>query len=231
MTYISYFILLMATVTLFEETKTYSVRKIQGDELHVTGKGDSPQWKKAAELSDFIYPWENKKATSMTFKALHSKDWFYCLYTVLDADVKVFVKNNDKLEVVKSERVEIFFRKDDRLSPYYGLELDPLARVLDYEAEYPRKFNSTWSWPKGKLIVKTNRTKQGYTVEVAIHKTSLEELGLLNNQKIEAGIFRAECDDVNGDEEKIKWISWLKPDSETPDFHIPSSFGVLRLED
>jgi hypothetical protein len=51
------------------------------------------------------------------------------------------VVKNDKLEVVNSERVEIFFRKDEALTPYYGLELDANGRVLDYEAEYHRKFN------------------------------------------------------------------------------------------
>lgn len=223
----------MATVTLAEDTKIYHVRKTQGTSLAITGKGDNPEWKRAVELSDFIYPWENgnKKSTSMIFKALHSKEWFYCLYQVKDDDIKVFVSTNDKSEVARSERVEIFFRKDDRLSTYYGLELDPLARVLDYEAEYHRKFNSNWTWPAGKLIVKADRTKYGYTVEVAIDKASLKSLGLLSEKKIEAGIFRAECDDTDGSEDAMKWISWLKPDSETPDFHIPSSFGVLLLED
>lgn len=223
----------MATVTLVEDTKTYHVKKIQGTTLAITGRGDSPEWKKAVELSDFLYPWEpgEKKSTSLTFKAMHSKDWFYCLYEVKDSDIKIYVKSNDKSEVARSERVEIFFRKDDRLSTYYGLELDPLARVLDYEAEYHRKFNSNWTWPAGKLIVKSNRTKEGYTVEVAIEKASLKSLGLLSGKKIEAGIFRAECDDINGSEEAMKWISWLKPDSKTPDFHIPSSFGILLLEE
>jgi len=221
----------MATVTLVESTQTYRVRKVQGTALDITGKGDNPEWKKAIELSDFIYPWENKKSTAMTFKALHTRDWFYCLYEVKDDDIKVYVKTNDKSEVARSERVEIFFRKDERLLTYYGLVLDPLARILDYEAEYHRKFNSNWTWPKGKLIVKTDRTNHGYTVEVAIDKESLKSLGLLSGQKIEAGIFRAECDDINGSEEGMKWISWLKPNSETPDFHIPSAFGVLLLED
>lgn len=231
MTYLSYFILTMASVTLFEETKTYNVRRISGEEFVVNGKGDNPEWKNAIELSDFVYPWENRKATSMVFRALHSKDWVYLLYDVKDDNIQIYVKTNDKSEVASSERVEIFFRKDDRLSPYYGLELDPLARVLDYQADYHRKFNSNWTWPAGKLIVRSNRTKHGYTVEVAVNKESLKSLGLLTDAKIEAGIFRAECDDVNGSEEKMKWISWMKPESTTPDFHIPSAFGTLLLQD
>jgi hypothetical protein len=29
----------------------------------------------------------------------------------------------------------------------------------------------------------------------------------------------------------MSWISWLKPTSETPDFHIPSAFGTLVLSE
>lgn len=167
----------------------------------------------------------------MSFRALHSKYWVYCLFMVKDNDIQVFVKNNDKLEVVKSERAEIFFRSDEKLSPYYCLELDPVGRIFDYQAEFHRKFNTDWVWPTGKLIVKTNRTKDGYTVELAVHKQSLLDLRLLDKQKIQAAIFRAECHDEYGVEENMKWISWIKPKSEEPDFHIPSSFGILELEE
>ncbi|MEK6781163.1 MAG: carbohydrate-binding family 9-like protein [Bacteroidota bacterium] len=229
-----YFIILMTSGLLHqptEDTKIYQVKKIQS-ELDVTGKGNSPLWKNATELSDFTYPWETQQPPFTSFKALHSKDWFYCLFNVKDDNVNVYVVKNDKSEVVYSDRVEIFFRKDDRLSPYYGLELDPNARILDYKAEFPRKFNDTWTWPSGQLIVKANRTADGYSVEIAISKESLKQLEVLKNRKIEAGLFRANCLELNGESEAhIKWISWVKPDSKTPDFHIPSAFGVLILQD
>ncbi len=235
MVYLAYLILFMATEfskpTLID-TKVYHVKTIQDKELIVSGKGDSPLWKQASELSDFTYPWENEQPPHTLFRALHNKDWLYCLYDVKDDNINVYVNTNDKSEVVHSDRVEIFFRKDDRMSPYYGLELDPLARVLDYEAEYHRKFKGEWSWPAGQLIVKSNRRKDGYTVEIAISKKSLNQLGILQGKAIEAGLFRGNCLEISlKDESKIKWISWVKPASETPDFHIPSAFGVLMLED
>lgn len=235
MAYLAYLILFMATEfskpTLID-TKAYRVKTIQDKELIVSGKGDSPLWKQANELSDFTYPWENEQPPHTLFRALHNKDWLYCLYDVKDDNINVYVNTNDKSEVVHSDRVEIFFRKDERMSPYYGLELDPLARVLDYEAEYHRKFKGEWSWPAGQLIVKSNRRKDGYTVEIAISKKSLNQLGILKSKTIEAGLFRGNCLEISlKDESKIKWISWVKPASETPDFHIPSAFGVLMLED
>ena len=212
------------------EAKTYSVKKIE-KELVITGKGDSPLWKNANELTDFIYPWEKEKPPFTLFRALHSKDWLYLLYNVKDEMVNIYVKDNDKRDVAYSDRVEIFFKQDDLLEkPYYGLELDPAGRVLDYRAKYHRQFNDPWFWPVGQLVVKTSRTKDGYIVEVAISKTSLEQLGLLKDNSLKAGIFRGECIKLTGDESSLKWISWVKPDSITPDFHIPSPFGVLLLE-
>jgi hypothetical protein len=113
--------------------------------------------------------------------------------------------------------------------PYYGLELDPNGRVYDYQAEYHRKFNPQWTWPVGQLIVKANKTTDGYTVEVAISKKSLKELQLLKGNVLEAGVYRGDCIEITEDNSKIKWISWVRPDSPTPNFHIPSSFGILKL--
>lgn len=73
--FLSYFTILMTSAILDhpkEDTKTYAVKVIQ-DELQVTGKGDSPLWKNANELTDFIYPWENEKPPLISFKALHSR--------------------------------------------------------------------------------------------------------------------------------------------------------------
>lgn len=234
MIFLSYLTLLMATVHPqypLADTKTYHVNNIHDAELIVTGNGDSPLWKKANELTDFNYPWETGSPPHTSFRALHNKEWLYCLYDVKDDNINVYVKTNDKSEVVHSDRVEIFFRKDDRMSPYWGLELDPLARVLDYEAVYHRKFNDKWTWPAGQLIVKSNRTKDGYSVEIAIKKKSLLDLGVIKGTTIEAGLFRGNCVEIDLDgDKKIKWISWVKPASKTPDFHIPSAFGILTLE-
>jgi len=230
---ISYLTLLMTTA-LFDQPKddikTYPVKRIQ-DELQVTGKGDSPLWATAIELSDFIYPWENEKPPLTSFKALHNSDWLYCLFRVEDDNINLFVNKNAKSEVASSDRVEVFFKIDDLLSPYYGLEMDPLGRVMDYKAQYYRKFDSNWSWPTGEMVIKTDLRKDGYTVELAFSKKSLNALGLLKAKRLLAGLYRGNCIALSGDKATLKWISWVRPDSTTPDFHISSSFGILMLED
>jgi hypothetical protein len=232
MKYLSIFILLMTAGISYplDRTGTYQVKKIQ-EALVITGKGDSRLWDHADELSDFSYPWEHGQPPLTVFKALHDEQWLYCLFSVQDEHVKIYVDKHDKSEVVWSDRAEIFFRKDDQLSPYYCLELDPSGRILDYKAEHYRKFDFHWSWPAGELIVKTHRADGGYTIEVAVSKRSLDSLGLLEGKLLQAGLYRADCVDLKEKQATFKWISWIRPDSETPDFHIASSFGVLTLED
>lgn len=217
------------TLTHFTEGRdTYSIRKID-EEISLTGKGDDPKWQQARPLTDFSYPWEKEAAPPTTFKALHNDDWVYFLFIVADDDVNIRKETNHKSEVAASSRAEIFFRIDERLAPYYCLEIDPLGRVLDYEARYHRKFDTNWSWPKDQLVIKSDQRKDGYSVEFAISKKSLQQLKLLKNNTLEAGLFRANCAFKANGEADFKWISWLQPDAKTPDFHIPSSFGTLRL--
>lgn len=231
MSMLSFILIVVTTVTLqsTEKIKTYNIRRTTAEPI-LSGKGDDPQWKGAEVLTDFHFPWEKEKPYPTTFRALHDDKWVYFLFDVTDPAVHVEIKTNNKMEVAASSRAEIFFKTDDRLDPYYCLEIDPNARVLDYEARHHRQFDVAWSWPKDHLLIKTDRRKDGYTVEFAITKTSLTQLGLLKNNSLQAGIFRADCTPNPGAEPDFKWISWVKPDSPTPDFHIPSSFGLLILD-
>jgi hypothetical protein len=233
MIYLSFLITFMASAIFHpreENGKVYQVKKIS-EAITITGKGDNPLWKKANQLTDFTYPWETEKPSPTLFKALHNNEWLYCLYEVDDADIKLYVDTNEKHEAVRSDRAEIFFKKDDRMSPYYCLEIDPLARVFDCKGEHYRKLDTNWSWPEGQLIVKADLRKDGYTIEIAISKASLKDLELLHDQTLLAGLFRADCIELKGKEANFRWISWIKPASETPDFHIASAFGKLVLLD
>lgn len=210
--------------------KTYSVNKISGS-IHVSGAGDDPLWNKASPLSDFSYPWATETPQKTTFKALHNDSLVYCLFDIDDDHVTISNDKNGKMDVVSSSRAEIFFKMDDHLTPYYCLEIDPKCRVLDYEANYYRKFNFQWSWPDNGLNAKSIVRQNGYSIELAITKTSLQNLDLIRNKTLHAGLFRADCKLQSNGEPAFKWISWVSPDSRTPDFHIPSAFGRLNLQE
>lgn len=190
-----------------------------------------PAWGNAEILADFCSPWTSEAVPTMTFRALWNDKDFVFRFDVVDTGVHVFVKTNQKMEVIYSDRVEIFFRKDERMSPYFCLELDPYGRVLDYKTQYYRKFEYDWKWPgHDNLRVQAGFTAGGYWVEGAVSLSSLKELGLLNIGRLEAGIFRGKCNNA-APEPEFTWISWVKPDSETPDFHIPSAFGQVILSE
>jgi hypothetical protein len=209
----------------------YLVRKAPGD-FDVTGQGLSPSWQQATSLTDFEYPWETATPTLTSFKAIHGERCIYFLFEVNDPRTHIEVVTNDKCEVIDSSRVEIFLRKDEKLTPYYCLEIDAAGRVLDYLGNFHRQFDFNWAWPAGELVVKASTSAGGYVVEAAITKRSLNELGVLsrNAPRLQAGLFRAECTHTVVPRDHMRWISWIQPNSPTPDFHIPSAFGVLELE-
>lgn len=210
------------------EIKTYQVNQINdgtltGPDIH------SSLWNNAFRLSDFTLPWDDGPAPAMIFRALYDREWLYCLFNVQDSDVKVYVNKNEKAEVIYSDRVEMFFRQNEQLNLYYCLEIDPLARVYDYRAAFHRKFDPSWAWPSGHLVVQTERNQNNYAVSCAISMESLKHLGLLNDMQLQTGLFRGKCLELDLAKENMKWISWMKPDSVHPDFHIASAFGVLQL--
>ena len=134
-----------------EGQDTYPIRKIHG-KLTLTGKGDDRQWQQAEALTDFKYPWESEPTPPTTFRALHDEAWVYFLFDVEDSDVNIHRDTNHKTEVASSSRAEIFFRINERLTPYYCLEIDPLGRVLDYEATYHRKFDTSSPFGHDQLV-------------------------------------------------------------------------------
>lgn len=190
----------------------------------------SPDWKEALVLTGFSYPWSVQPPPVMSFRALWNDALFYFRFDVETAHDLTYIHENNKIEVLDSDRVEIFFKSDDWLDPYYCLEMDHLGRILDYRASYYRKFEYEWQWPgNNQLQIRSEYTESGYIVEGSITMASLKELNLLNNNELQAGLFRGECLKIRDPESGFSWISWIKPESVHPDFHIPSSFGVIKL--
>lgn len=211
--------------------KIYKVKRIANRELSHDVNIKHPIWDKANILSDFSFPWEDKVSPKTVFRALYDENYFYFRFDVEDDNVLTHVNEDHKMEVVDSDRVEIFFRRNEKLNPYYCLEMDARGRVLDYVTQYYRDFDYEWQWPGTEnLDVKASESNGGYVVEGAISLSSLEELGLLKNNQLEAGLYRGYCMKLPRPKAELRWISWVKPEVNKPDFHIPSSFGLLKFE-
>jgi len=205
----------------------YYVERIGQTDTPVTDL-NSIDWSNSNLLTDFISPWQDAPANT-TFRALWDQENFYFKFDVQEKNILIYRKDDAEQEVVGSERVEIFFRQNDQLNPYYCLEMDAAGRIFDNEVRHYRQYNPQWTWPEGQLQIKAERNHNGYSLSGKITIKSLKELGLLKENKLQAGLYRGRCLKIGGNDFSFHWISWVDPKTEKPDFHVASSFGELVL--
>ena len=212
------------------QTKTYLVKKTD-DPIIITGKGSDKAWKNANVLTEFLCPWELEDLPATEFRALWSNTHLYVLYHVEDNQIIAPQRNLGEMDVVKSDRIEIFFKSADEKQPYYSLEMDALGRYLDSEGIFNKKIDIDWDWPKSDIILKASQNKEGYIVEGAISFESFRQLGVYQDDGIlNAGLYRGEYYHKDDYKISVKWISWVIGNTEKPNFHVPNSFGILKLE-
>ena len=209
--------------------KNYNINIIEKNKLIINGKGDNQLWNEAESLTDFVSAWDKEAFKMVEFKGLWDSEKVFFNFRVFDNEVHINKKDNSFESIRNSDRVEIFFRTDELLNPYYCLEIDPTPRIMDFKAYPNKQFDFDWNWTAADIEVKSSIDTSQFTVEIAITIVSLKKLRLLKDGKMEVGIFRAKYNQQkNGIFEPI-WITWVNPNTETPNFHTPSSFGELKL--
>lgn len=214
-----------------QQTGVYSIRKINIGEPS-TAFPSNNLWESAERLQTFHQPWGKEECPEILFKALHDNEFLYLRYQVQDPDVLLFEGGNGKMDVTQSDRVEIFLSTDPQLKTYYCLEIDPSGNILDYSATYHRIFDFQWTWPDGHIFVATDIGSSDYEVDIRISKQSLNQLGLIKDNALCAGIYLGHCialPDKGKQNAKLNWLTWIDPLVENPDFHVPTSFGILKL--
>ncbi|KUJ61312.1 endoxylanase [Flavobacteriaceae bacterium CRH] len=209
--------------------KNYNVNRIEKNILQINGLGDNPFWNKAETLTDFISPWDDLETEKIELKALWDTEFIYFLYKVYDTNIHIDRKDDSVDSIAESDRVEIFFRTDETLNPYYCLEIDPTPRIMDFIAYPNRKFDYDWNWPENDISVKSHIKENYFVVEIAVSIQSLKNFHLINDNIIEAGLYRAKYKKQKNNLFEPTWISWVNPNTETPNFHTASSFGTLTL--
>lgn len=213
------------------EPKEYEVKLIEKKQLLITGTGDNPLWNNAMVLKDFCSPWNEDKQSKIIFKALWDREYLFFNFCVLDAAIHLEKKDESYESIGNSDRVELFFRPNDSMNPYYCLEIDTAARIMGFIA-YPNKnFDFSWNWPKNDIEVKSAVNADSFTVEGAISIQSLHRFNLIKNNKIKTGVFRAKYNQKEDFGYEPTWISWVNPNTKTPNFHIASSFGNFVLQE
>ncbi|WP_264523377.1 sugar-binding protein [Flavobacterium sp. N502536] len=186
-------------------------------------------WEKANELTDFCSAWNSDPFSKIAFSAFWDRENLFFKFRVFDTHIHLDQKDDSIDSIGNSDRVELFFRINASLDPYYCLEIDTAGRVMDFKARPGKDFDFDWNWPKNDLEITTSKDEISFTVEGRISIQSLKQLNLIQNNTIEAGVFRAKFDKNTNDEYEPTWISWVNPNTETPNFHIASSFGKFIL--
>jgi hypothetical protein len=227
----------------------YRVRRLPTADIKIDCSLSEHQWTLAYRERQFTFPWENRPAPATEFRAFCDEAFFYFAFQVEDADIFTLDTLRDKQDVIFEDRVEIFFTPDADAKHYYCLEIDPLGRTYDYEATYYRQFNPAWHCEgletAGKL------TADGYTVEGRIPLATFAALGfspLTPGSHFVCGLYRAEFSHDRSGRPVVQedsphncgrklaitppleaWMSWIDPKTPQPDFHVPASFGRLKI--
>lgn len=210
--------------------KEYQVMLLNEKQKKGTDFSVLSSWEKANCLTDFSSPWKNDPISKIEFRALWDLENFYFKFVVFDRDIYIDQKDDTVESIGNSDRVELFFRTDDSLNPYYCLEMDTSARIMDFEAKPNKDFDFNWKWPKEHIKVQSSKDANSFIVEGQISIASLEELNLIRNNTIETGVYRAKFSIDENKNYQPTWISWVDPNTPEPNFHIASSFGKFILQ-
>ena len=210
--------------------KIYEARYASDANIVVDGAVTESGWEQANVETGFSFPWEDRRIPGTEFRALYDAQNMYFSFRVEDDDIVLADPFRNKEDVVREDRVELFFALDEELTQYVCLEIDPLGRVLDYRASHYRRFDFSWSFPGLNTVGK--RTRDGYAVEGRFPLKAFLSLGFPppdSGRKIKFGIYRAEFRHTKGSEWSESWISWVDPRTKEPDFHVAGSFGYLKF--
>lgn len=179
-------------------------------------------------LADFRFPWQERPCPRTEFRAVHDGEWLHFRFEADDADLVLGDSPDPGQAALGSDRVELFFAADAELSlPYYGAEMDPAVRVYDYRARFHRRFDDTWSFET--LEFRSEIRAGGYAVTGKFAISELVSLGCFKDDAMVAGVYRAEFSHAPDGGIAEDWISWIDPGTETPDFHVPGSFGRFEF--
>lgn len=203
-----------------------------GESISIDGRGSDPGWELAQVLTDFSFPWSEREPPATEFRAVCDARQLVFRFDVTDFDVVLSDGADAMQKVIGSDRAEIFFSTGPNLNPYFGIEIDPRGEVLAYEARFHRQMN--WNWTCDGLVVATSLTDIGYIVEGRVPLSTFRRLGCLhrddNGEYLMAGLYRAEFSRAPSGGPVIEdWMSWVDPHVAAPDFHVPTSFGTIRL--
>lgn len=167
-------------------------------------------------FTGFHAPWDElDDATVLTCRS--TADSLFFDYVVKDSTLTVISEISSKRDIEPEDRVEVFFSSTpDMKVPYFGFEVDPLGRVLDYTVGYYRDFD--YGWSLSGIGTAYELTEDGYRVTMSFSRDDLSVLGINTADRFWIGAFRADFR-LDG---SVNWYSLRSNDDEYADFHKPN---------
>nr|WP_299388579.1 sugar-binding protein [Allomuricauda sp.] len=173
-------------------------------------------WEQYNYLHGLMDPWKLKAKDDTHFDFTTTPKYFYFYFKAKDTTPTKIIDYVNERSLLYQDRVELFFSSTKELDEYYGAEITPQGKVLDFKAHFPRDIDHSWNFQT--LDFASKNTDDGYIVEGRISRKELLSFGIVNS--LYMGIFRA---DFHGGR-KVNWHTRTLPDSPKADFHIPSAF-------
>lgn len=205
------------------------IKTLPQSNIKLDGRLSEKEWAGIAPV-DLRSPWVKRTDHIANYRSFTDRQYFYFGFEVTDTTLMLYVSSQEA-DVAKGDRVELFFANKADLKNYYCLEMSPADKVLSYSAKHYRVFDNSWNLPGLELSAQVK--KGGYTVEGRLPMAALRQIAGQTASdtkpfKLYTGVF---CGDYFGvNENDVEWHSWITPKSATPDFHIPSAFGVFEFE-
>lgn len=177
---------------------------------------------RTAGIDGLHAPWDGLNDDTR-FRCFADDGRFYFFYDVVDSTITISRDYKGERDVDFEDRVEIFFSAHNDMRRYYCAEIDPLARVMDYSAEFKARLDYSWNFKT--LRAFGGLTETGYSVAGYVSLDELKQFGIDFND-FYMGIFRA---DFHSDG-SVNWFSHVETDDESPYFHKPDMLFNAKIK-
>jgi hypothetical protein len=203
----------------------------------VDGETTESAWR-AAEGTKPFTQWDGKAAGSTTTaRLLWDDECLYVAFECEDSDIQGSMKQRDESLWEQNEVVELFADAGTDQGCYLEFEVNPLNTVVDLvipKAAAPGPIEGKKMWDaKGmetavKIIPATGPgSRQTWQVEMAIPLACF--LDAPNTPPKPGDEWRINLYRVDAVSDQVEYQAWSPTNTETPSFHVPERFGVLRF--
>ena len=198
------------------------------------GNLDKRAWQ-AAERQRFDHDWTGRKthpeaetqiATFWTNEHVYFAFW--CKYTMLNI-YEGEDPTKERYELWNRDVAEVFLNPDPaRVRHYYEFEVAPNNQWIDLEIDLDKTPFHDASWNSGfEHATRVDPQSRVWTCEMRIPLRAMKVTRLEAGTEWRINFYRA---DGPGNDKVRRFLAWSPTKTPGPQFHVPTQFGIIRLE-